>query len=97
MTAAELLRCHWARQIVRGCGTMPHVGSHPGTGYVLAMIGAGGCAGLKGGVIGFAIGAAIMGSVMLPLYFAGAYGRAQLSDRLSMTRARAAALGDSDA
>lgn len=71
-----------ARQIVRGCGALPHVGSHPGTGYVLALIGAGAVAGREGGWAGALVGAGIVAAFMVPMYLYGAFARAELSDRI---------------
>ena len=63
-------------QIWRGCGTLPGVGEHPGAMWavLLPVIGlfAGG---LTGGLI--------MSAFTLPLFFYGAYTRAQLSDALT--------------
>jgi len=69
--------------VVRGCGTMPHVGVHPGTGLVVMLILTGAAAGWKGGLVGCLIGAGIMAAGMVPIYLVGAYSRARLSDRLA--------------
>jgi len=71
----------WYVQCMRGCKTLPHVGEHPGTAWVLLMILACGLAGIeRGGAKGF-IGGALIGALfMLPLYLYGAYDRAKLSD-----------------
>ncbi len=76
------------RQIIRGCGTLPHVGEHPGTLYVVALIGAGAYAGAtrSGSVLGALVGAAIVGVVILPMYLYGAYERARISDRMEARR-----------
>lgn len=76
------------RQVWRGCGTLPHVGEHPGTGFLLLLILTGGAACWRGGLVGVLIGAGLMAAVMGPIYLCGAYSRAQLSDRLSRQRDR---------
>jgi len=64
------------KQARRGMGTLPHVGSHPGTEmfifFVLTF-------GLAGGWVGAGVGLLIFGVV----YMYGAYDRAEFSDRLS--------------
>lgn len=65
-----------AKLVWRGCGSLPHVGAHPGTAFLLVMLAAGLLAGSLGGL-------AIMGAVCLPIYLLGAYERAVLSERLS--------------
>lgn len=73
-----------AKQIVRGMGTLPHVGEHPGTRLLLYWIAAGALAGgIKGGFVGILGGAAIMIMGLGPLYLWGAYDRARISDRIS--------------
>lgn len=79
--------CPLIRQTIRGCGTLPHVGEHPGTIYVIAFVGAGIVAGLMkfpNPVIGAIGGGSIAAVVFLPMYLAGAYSRATLSDRLTL-------------
>lgn len=68
------------KQIIRGCGTLPHVGEHPGSGLVLMLLLAGACAGYKGEWLGALFGAGVMAAVFVPMYFYGAYCRAQDSD-----------------
>lgn len=69
------------RQTMRGTGTLPHVGNHPGTYYLLLMAGAGAVAGARnGGIAGVFYGAAFMLAVLGPMYLWGAYDRARLSD-----------------
>jgi hypothetical protein len=70
------------RQIYRGCGTLPHVGEHPGTVFLTMLILMGGLAGAKNGFYGAIGGAVIMGIFNVPVYLYGAYGRAQYSDHL---------------
>lgn len=74
------------RRSLRGCGHMPHVGNHPGTGYVIALIGAGAFAGLRGGWLGAIAGACFVACVMVPMYLYGAYERAKLSEKISAGR-----------
>jgi hypothetical protein len=71
------------RQIVRGCGALPHVGSHPGTGMLIIFILLGAAAGVRGGWRGALGGAAFMALFMVPMYLYGAYGRANDSDQLA--------------
>lgn len=71
------------RMMLMGCRTMPHVGEHPGTEVLLALIVLGGVAGSNGGWVGVVGGAVLMALVMGPLYLAGAYSRAKISLRLS--------------
>ena len=70
------------RQCIRGAGNLPHVGHHPGTLWVLLLIGIGTAQGALSGwahaLFGFAIFAVSFGAI----YFAGAYSRAELSDRI---------------
>lgn len=68
---------HIIRQTIRGCKTLPHVGEHPGTVTLILFLVFGGLA-TKPSVLGI-FGTALF---LLPLYLHGAYGRAELSDRL---------------
>jgi hypothetical protein len=70
------------RQIIRGCGELPHVGDHPGSIWLFMFILMGLLAGVQSGLWGAFGGATLMALFMLPLYLWGAYDRAQLSDRL---------------
>lgn len=73
------------RQILRGCGTLPHVGEHPGTMSLFMMIAIGALVGAsKQGAITAAGGAALMAIFTIPLYLYGAYGRAEDSDHLEL-------------
>jgi len=65
---------HMYRQVCRGCGTLPHYGDHPGTLVLIVMCFAGLVA---GGVAGLIIMLVVFG----PVYFWGAYERAEDSDR----------------
>lgn len=68
---------HIVRQIVRGCGRLPHVGEHPGTIAWLVIILLCGLA--NGGIVGFLTAA----TIVTPIYLFGAYERAQFSDTLN--------------
>lgn len=70
------------RQIIRGCGTLPHVGEHPGTLLLFAFFLLGGAAGRNSGAVGIVIGASIMVIVFAPIYLWGAYERAKTSDAI---------------
>jgi len=63
------------RQMYRGTGHLPHVGSHPGSLWIVifAIMGA-----LAGGIVGVAVMVGVFG----PVYLWGAYDRANLSDRI---------------
>ena len=75
------MRVLW--QIIRGCGTLPHVGEHPGTAFLFGFILMGGLAGAKkGGLWGFIGGSIFMAVPMGLLYAYGAYDRANRSDEL---------------
>lgn len=71
------------RQIIRGVGTLPHVGSHPGTHILFCMMAAGALAGLhSGGAVGVLLGVLFMMAGIGPIYLCGAYDRACHSDML---------------
>ena len=70
------------KQTIRGCGTLPHFGSHPGTGWLILFIALGALAGRNGGIYGILGGAGIMALGMGPLYLYGAYSRAVESDEI---------------
>lgn len=74
------------RQAIRGCGTLPHVGEHPGTLMLIAFLLMGALAGEKGGWRGCIIGAAVMALFIGPIFLWGAYDRANLSDQLEAER-----------
>lgn len=73
------------RQIIRGCGILPHVGEHPGTGWLIVFIMMGAFAGRGGGIWGVLGGALFMAVFMGSIYLYGAYCRAEDSDRWSST------------
>lgn len=71
------------RQMIRGCGELPYVGEHPGTGVLFIMLLMGILAGAKDGWWGALGGFLIMAFFMVPMYLVGAYDRAQMSDRFT--------------
>lgn len=77
------------RQIIRGCGSLPHVGEHPGTGLVVIFVTVTGVIGANAsGVLGAVCGALFAAAAFGPAYFHGAYKRAQLSDDIEQHRKR---------
>jgi hypothetical protein len=71
------------RQVFRGMTRLPHVGPHPGTGFVVMLIAiAALVGGREAGLIGVLGGAAIMALGVGPIYLYGAHDRARLSDKL---------------
>lgn len=71
------------RQIVKGCGALPYVGEHPGTGPFAALVLIIGAAGAqRGGWLGLVVGATLALAVFGPMFLYGAYSRANLSDRM---------------
>lgn len=75
------------KQCWRGCGWLPHVGDHPGTGMCVGLVLVTGLAGAKGGgLVGFCVAATAGALVYVPMYLYGAYSRAQLSDKLENAR-----------
>ncbi len=62
------------KMMVRGMGYLPHVGSHPGTPWLVFFL----LIGLAGSLWGLVFMAAAFG----PIYLWGAYDRACLNDRL---------------
>lgn len=72
------------RQIRRGVGYLPGVGSHPGNPVMLMFLGAGAIAGAKnGGLYGAIIGIGFMSVGLGPFYLWGCYVRAKISDRMT--------------
>jgi len=72
-------------QIIRGCGTLPHVGKHPGTCVmtIFMMISIGGALiSYNVGAMAAAIGSTLMAILMVAIYLFGAYSRAEDSDNL---------------
>lgn len=75
---------HAIKQVLRGCGTLPHVGEHPGTEYLIVFIVLGALTGAEeAGWLGAVGGAAFMVAFFVPIYLVGAYDRANDSDRYS--------------
>lgn len=71
------------KDAIRGSGWLPHVGSHPGTGIVLALVLLTAAAGASAsGFIGLLGGAAIGLLFYGPIYLIGAADRARCSDNL---------------
>lgn len=76
------------KQIWRGCGWLPHVGDHPGTGMCIGLTLATGFAGSqKGGLTGLLIAALAGALIYVPMYLYGAYSRAKLNDALERRNA----------
>lgn len=67
--------------ILRGMGNLPHVGNHPGTGFMFALLAMGIAAGFQSGGWKGAlfVGLAVPLSVF-PIYAWGAFDRARISD-----------------
>ena len=71
------------KQCLRGCGWLPQVGDHPGTGMCVGLVLVTGLAGAQGGgLVGFVIASLAALLIYGSMYFYGAYSRAQLSDAL---------------
>ncbi len=68
------------RKIVKGCGYLPGYGTHPGTIVVISLALIGALAGITSKspdkLYGALVGASFMSVFILPLYFYGAYERA---------------------
>lgn len=67
------------KQVWRGAGHLPHVGTHPGTPILFILLAVGIAA---GGFAGFLIMFAFFGGI----YIFGAYARAQTSDEIERVR-----------
>lgn len=70
------------RHILRGCKSLPHVGSHPGTPVMLALVFGSFFAGLSKSLALGIIAPCVMAVVMGPIYLVGSYERSKLSDHL---------------
>jgi hypothetical protein len=68
------------QQTIRGCGTLPHVGDHPGTMMLFVFVLIGALAGSKSSWTGMIGGSIFMLVIFAPIYLFGAYDRANLSD-----------------
>lgn len=82
------------KQMIRGCRTLPNVGAHPGTDWLLMFLAMGALAGARGGLYGALGGAAFMAVFIAPMYLAGAYRRANDSDRLTAAPSNQSQGGD---
>ena len=69
------------RHIVRGCGTLPHCGEHPGTVFLFGFVLMGAAAGANGGWTGALGGAGIMLVTFGSIYLCGAYDRSRTDER----------------
>ncbi len=66
------------RHVIRGCGTLPRCGSHPGTATLVLFVVMGGIAGVeRAGWRGFLFGSLVMLGVFGPTYLYGAYSRSK--------------------
>lgn len=72
----------FVRHVLRGCGTLPHCGSHPGTVFLALMVLMGAAAGSKGGAIGMLGGAGVMLAFGGTFYLVGAYNRSKTDEEL---------------
>lgn len=70
------------RHLVRGCGTLPHCGEHPGTMWLVMFALMGAMAGAKGGLVGVLGGAGIMLAVFGTVYLVGAYDRSKTDEHV---------------
>ena len=84
------------RQIIRGCRSLPHVGKHPGTNFLVLLIMMGAAAGRDGGWRGCIGGALIMATVFVPAYLYGAYSRSNSSDQYSEELSTPAPTGEKE-
>jgi len=75
------------RHLVRGCGTLPHCGEHPGTMWLVMFALMGAMAGAKGGLVGVLGGAGIMLAVFGSAYLVGAYDRSKTDERIDRQNA----------
>jgi hypothetical protein len=64
------------KRTIRGCGDLPHCGSHPGTGFLFAFIILAAIAVSDKGWKASASGAVLMASFIAPVYLVGAHDRA---------------------
>lgn len=63
------------KHVIRGCGTLPNYGEHPGTVPLIGLIFLGVIAGAKGGWMGCVMGAGVMLAIFGSIYLVGAYTR----------------------
>lgn len=82
-------RKDWLRQALRGCRTLPHLGPHPGTPWLILLVVVGGLSGFVGrdpGLLPAIAGAGLMALVFGTLHLIGAVDRARASDRMERER-----------
>jgi len=74
-------------RIIKGCGNLPDMGDHPGTGFLFIFILMGGIAGVdRGGWKGFVGGCVFIAVFMVPIYLIGAHDRAVEQERMNDRR-----------
>lgn len=74
----------WFRQMIRGCGTLPHVGEHPGLVPLLAFTGVGAIIGaVDNGLRGALLSAAFVIVPIGLIFLLGAIDRANTSDAIT--------------
>lgn len=78
------------RHLVRGCGTLPHCGEHPGTMWLVTFVLMGAMAGAKGGLVGVFGGAGTMLAVFGSVYLVGAYDRSKTDERIDRQNSNSA-------
>jgi hypothetical protein len=71
------------RHIVRGCGTLPRCGEHPGTGFLIMFVFVSAAAGAQRGWVGALGGAGIMLISFGSMYLVGAYERSKWDEEMS--------------
>lgn len=83
---------HIGRQTVRGCGTLPHCGNHPGWPVVATFAGIGGLSTLMkdGSLLGALFVTTTVGATLALIALLGAYSRANDSDRIEAASKRKA-------
>jgi len=71
------------KDALRGLGTLPHVGEHPGIPFAILLMGIGAAVGAeRAGIPGAMLGGAFIALCIMPILLIGAVGRSRLSDRL---------------
>ena len=70
------------QHIIRGCGNLPHCGSHPGTSFIIGLPILGAIAGYSHGVGGMILGSLLFLIIFGPIYLNGAYHRSKINDDL---------------
>ncbi|WP_415907105.1 hypothetical protein [Oleiharenicola sp. Vm1] len=82
MSARSSKMVSFVGHVIRGCGTLPHCGSHPGTVFLALMVLMGAAAGSKGGALGMFGGAGVMLVFGGAFYLVGAYSRSKTDEEL---------------